>query len=727
MHARVSRTLSLENDFIRFSLSPSSHSWLLEDKRAPVTWGSPAGIGPWVNLIHGEERIPISLSRVEAVDGALRCWFVRSGGREGGVSLVFRIIADALQMYIIPDQLDCSSVEVFGPGLEAGADEGGEALLPIRMGLLIPAQGTRPVEMRLGTYEYEGLHMGMAGLMKQGAALMASWQDPYVRLQLSRRFEEDGPRLRMSFEFTHSARSLELRCLGPGDMHTLAAAYRQKARQLGYRVPWSEKLPEHPQAEKLFGACNFKLWTALARRVDEDLVEQSAEVHWTFDEAAQIAEHLKHDLQIDDVLFHLGGWTRYGYDCRHPDIMPANPECGGNEGLADCARRVQSLGYLFCLHDNFQDMYRDAPSWGEEWLQKKPDGSPTLGGVWLGGRAYYTCSREALRLAMRPQNLPMVRDVVHPDAYFIDTTYAVGPQECFDPRHPLTRQDDIHWKAELSDYARQTFGLFGSECGREWAVPHADFFEGLASVSGQYYHQLNSEEIDARVVPFFDMIFHDCIVIHGKYGYQPAEMAEQVIHHAAMGRTLYYHSVGSHLYWQDLKDLPEAPAAQGAQDPALYTRAQGGWAEGLCMWDRFIKNTQEILGPLNQRTSQAVIERYEFLDANRRVRRTTFRNGVTVFVNGCDANVPVSTAFSGEVLLPPYGLLVEAGDFAAFVALRWKDQIYSVPTLFTLTSLDGKPLEQSEQVKVFHGFGETVLPWKGKSVEIRREEVLKGS
>ena len=28
-------------------------------------------------------------------------------------------------------------------------------------------------------------------------------------------------------------------------------------------------------------------------------------------------------------------------------------------------------------------MYRDAPSWGEEWLQKKADGSPYKGGVWL--------------------------------------------------------------------------------------------------------------------------------------------------------------------------------------------------------------------------------------------------------------------------------------------------------------------------------------------------------
>ena len=30
-----------------------------------------------------------------------------------------------------------------------------------------------------------------------------------------------------------------------------------------------------------------------------------------------------------------------------------------------------------------------------------------------------------------------------------------------------------------ADYARSLFGLFGSEEGKEWAVSHADYFEGL--------------------------------------------------------------------------------------------------------------------------------------------------------------------------------------------------------------------------------------------------------
>jgi hypothetical protein len=737
------QSVSIENEWIRFSLSAAGNTWRLDDRRAAVAWGHAQDGGPWVAIrrttVPDEQWTPLALHAVVEIDGALRARFADADGNDAALAIVFRLIGDALHVYLVPDQEDAfSAVQLFARGLEASADEGGDVLVPIRMGLLLPAAGDAPFDLELDTYAYEGVHMAMAGLFKSGAALMATWGDPYVRLNLSRVAQEDTARLRMGFTLTRTARSLALRCLGPGDpsgralrgepsgrsLAALAVAYRKRAEALGYRVPWSEKRKERPQVERLFGACNVKLWHALARRVDENLVEQSVEVNWTFDEAAQIAEHLKHDLQLSGVLFHLGGWTRYGYDCRHPDIMPANPECGGDEGLAACARRVQACGYLFCLHDNVQDMYRDAPSWDERWLQKDPDGSPHKGGVWLGGQAYYTCAREAVRLAQRPQNLPLVRDTIHPDLYFIDTTYAVGPQECYDPRHPLTRQEDIHWKQVLSDYARDLFGMFGSECGREWAVPHADFFEGLASVSGRYYHMLQPDELGGRVVPFFDMVYRDCIAIHGKYGYNPGEMAEQVIHHVAMGRTLYYHSLGVHLYWQDPSTRDELPFPDGPYDAAVFTRAHNGWAEDLCLWDRFIKNTHEVLGPLNALTAETLIERYDFLDKARLVRKTTFGNGVTAIVNGSDASYAVTSALGGEVHLPPYGFLVEAGSFVAFHALSWGGVTYDAPVFFTLTSLNGQPLAESGNVRVFHGFGDAALAWRGGVVEVYREQVV---
>jgi hypothetical protein len=718
----------LENRFVRFSLALQDNTWTLEDRRAGVTWGNlpedrdlPGE--PWLHLLVRGAPIPLVLRTVAAEEGALRARFYDPQGGDSGLEAVFRLEGPALQVYLISSSPAFPPLLVFSRGLEAPAYDDGLAVLPIRLGLLLPAAGNQEVDLRLGTYDYEGLHMAMAGLMKSGAALMLAWHDPYIALNLTRSVNGE-PFLRLAVELTRSARSFELHCLGKGDYHTIAAAYRERAAALGYRLPWSEKLASRPQAERLFGASNFKLWTALARRIDENLVEQEVDVKWTFDEAAQVGEHLKNDLQLEEVLFHLGGWSTYGYDCRHPDIMPANPECGGDSGLADCARRIQACGYLFCLHDNYQDMYRDAPSWDEVAIQKQPDGALTQGGVWLGGRAYITCAREALKLAQRPENLLRVREVAHPDVYFIDTTYAAGLQECYDPRHPLTKSDDLYWKQALSSYAREVFGLFGSECGREWAVAHADFFEGLASVGGRYYHMLKPEELGAWVMPLFEMVFHDCITIHGKYGYEPAAMAEQVIHHAAIGRTLYYHSVGPHLYWQEAGASAELPPADSLVDPALYTRAHGGWAEGLCLWDRFIKNTHEILSPLSRRTAQALLERYEFMDEARLVRRSVFSNGVQVLVNGSAEDVDFAVPFWGSVVLPPYGLLVEAGDFAALVARSWDGHSGAQPVLFTFTSLDGLALPESSQVRVYHGFGDAALNWRGKPYIIRRESIL---
>src|SRR5262249_23335096 len=151
---------------------------------------------------------------------------------------------------------------------------------------------------------------------------------------------------------------------------------------------------------------------------------------------------------------------------------------------------------------------------------KNRDGSLSRGGHWAGGRAYLTCSRQALELARRPQNLSAVKKLCDADAYFIDTTYAAGLQESFDPDHPLTRWDGMKWKEALSDYGREVFGIFGSECGREWAIPHSDFFEGLTGVSGHAYHDTGLlNKVGGVVVPLFEIVYRTGIAMYGKYGY----------------------------------------------------------------------------------------------------------------------------------------------------------------------------------------------------------------
>ena len=765
---------------------------------------------------------------------------------DGGCSVVIRVALASNE-----------TVRLLDAALGIAAGDAGYALVPAREGLLIPADGPATFSTRFGTSSYEGCHMNMMGFVKRGVALLMTWDDPYITPELKKTAQ--GLTCTVLVKRGPHADKLVCSCikltpLGCGDWNTVAAAYRKVAEAKGLVVTMSQKEKRNPEAAKLAGASNAKLWTCLNRRRNEESTQdESVTVQWSFDEAAKIAEHMKNDLGINRCLFTLGGWTEGGYDCRHPDALPANSECGGNDALADAVRRIKALGYVACFHDNYQDMYRDAKSWNPDFIQKKPDGSLMIGGRWLGGRAYLVCAPKTLELAQRPQNLTAVQKLFAPQAYFIDTTFAVGPQECFDPKHPLDYGDDIRWKQKLSDYTRGVFGLFGSECGREWAIAHSDFFEGLSGVSGRYFHNnIDPAKLGATVIPLFEMVYHDCEAVFGKYGYRPEGAAEYVAHHVLCGRTLNYHSFPNHLYWKeppaspetvlkarpeilsfepvgprkfriryrwqvdadctgdwhvfvhfgarepvpfqndhsparpvatwragdvieegpfevtvpdnvradnldiliglfrgaagserawlprcDVKDrvllgrlrLKPAPALEKVEarpmpeDPGRFARADNGWAEGLCITDRFLKNTHEVLSPLEELTVHARLTKLEFLTPDRSVRRVTFadksnRTVAKVTVNFGAGSFTVQSRAGGEVALPGCGFLIEAPQFVAFCATSWAGRQYEKPVLFTVRT-------ERRQTRIFHGFGDAHINWHGRELSVQRDATLK--
>jgi hypothetical protein len=108
-----------------------------------------------------------------------------------------------------------------------------------------------------------------------------------------------------------------------------------------------------------------------------------------------------------------------------------------------------------------------------------------------------------------------------------------------------------------------------------------------------------------------------------------------------------------------------------------------------------------------------------------KVYKSTFGDGqVSVIANmGTQAYEYNSKRF-GKVTLPPYGFIVEAQTFVAFHAKSFNGLDYENAPLFTLRSLDGKLLEQSNLVRIYHGFGEPTLRWRGKTTQVNREQIL---
>ncbi len=880
--AAPQKPVVLETSHVKFSISPATGAYEISDRAGGVQWRSSpaqARFGQVTVRIEGKPQAlalgPCDVRRAglpaiaSAVAGdALEATFhpvadkpaawlrVRIAPADKGRTLEFS--------YTAADGMDIENVRLLDDSLWTTDAEKGYVVVPVREGLLIPADSGLAFVRTFDTYAYEGCHMRMAGVVKAGAAALVTWDDCYVAADVRSVLggaDAAAPRQRLSLSLVlrKSARACRVTFLGRGDYVTIARAYRDVARDAGWLVTWAEKLKGHPERARYFGAVNFKLWSTLSRRMNDDSTQElSAKVNWTFDEAAQVAEHLKNDLKLDRVLFIMGGWIRRGYDNQHPDILPTAPECGGDEKFAEACRRVRALGYILSLHDNYQDMYRDAPSWDESCIQKTRDGSLQKGGHWAGGICYITCAQRAVDLARRPQNLPAVKKLSDADSYFIDTTYAAGLQECFDPKHPLARADDMKWKQALSDYARGVFGSFGSECGREWAIPHADFFEGLTGVSGSYCHDAKLlPQLGAAAVPLFEIVYRDCIAMYGKYGYDINRAAEYVLWHISIGRPLNYHSVPQHLYWKDGKgkagaaavapreaevqalgprkfqityrwtvqktvaadwsvfvhftsgggkdikfqndhapkggttswkpgDVADGPytvtvppglegtfdvrvgfysapslgrasligesdgeqrhvvgrlkvagdkveftpvtprVSAAAGDPGIFVRADGGWAEGLHPMDIFVKNTYEVLSPLYELTAQVPMTGHEFLTTDRTVRRSFFGDGpdaATVVVNLGALPYRYISKASGEVVLPPYGFLVESPTFVAFLATSYGGSNYEAPAMFTVRSLDAKPVSAGGKVRVYHGFGDPRIRIGGRELKVERESV----
>jgi len=657
-----------------------------------------------------------------------------------GSAVVLELVDHGRTLEVRYEPVEDNAIRVLDDLLCITEADGGYVIVPCREGLLIPVDG-KPFKKMFGTSDYEGCHMNMLGFLKAGSGLIASWDNAYVFPEVERRSSTAGgvgPKLSTTFELRRSARSVWLTPTGSGDWNTVAAEYRRLAEKRGYAVTLREKIEREPRAELLVGASNFKLWHALIRRMDENSTEVKwTRVRWTFDEAARIAEHLRNELDIDRCLFIIGGWVNGGYDCRHPDILPANPECGGNDGLANALKRIDKLGYVSSLHDNYQDMYRNAPSYDSRFTEKRADGSLRRGGYWFGGVPDIVCTPKQLELARRPQNLPAVRDLFAPGCYFIDTTFAVDPQECYDPDHPVDRNSDIEWKKRLVDYARDMFGMFGSECGREWAIPHSDVFEGITSVYGRYFHDDSLNKLDATVIPFWEMVYHDCQICYGKYSCRPEAANESIAQHVLCARPFFYHfneEYPDHLYWQS---PPASPGTAWGEDDreswrftseiCSFSRSDSGWAEGMDPLDVLIKNTHEVLGPVHRVTAYERLTRMEFLTSDRSARKAVYgqgENATTIIVNFGSEDAQVQSELGGDVVLPQWGFTVDSPCFAAFYARRWNGRDYGNGSLFTLRPVDERTLQNTRRLRIFHGFGPADITLNGRHYTVAKEQIV---
>ncbi|MGC8643855.1 MAG: hypothetical protein ACP5XB_28675, partial [Isosphaeraceae bacterium] len=322
--------------------------------------------------------------------------------------------------------------------------------------------------------------------------------------------------------------------------------------------------------------------------------------------------------------------------------------------------------------------------------------------------AYFICSKKSLELLARPRNLPAVRKICSPDAYFIDTVFASPPRPCFDPHHPETRADDIRNKQELCEMVRRQGILFGSEEGFEWGVPHADYFEGILS------HKKASHSRRAEVViPLFELVYGDAIPMFTHQSDRlSADNADHVLDCILYAEMPVY-EFGNHLYWK--RTGPTGGRSEGSAD-SRPTFAQGN---RFGRADQFIKNTYEVLSPLNRLTGLLPMTDHRFLTPDRQVETTRFGDNVRITVNyGKDEYKSL------DATLPSHGFVIESPTLAACYATSFRGQSFTRPTLLVIRGLDGRPIASSGRVRFFRGFGDRQIHWNGKTIEVDEERIV---
>lgn len=288
----------------------------------------------------------------------------------------------------------------------------------------------------------------------------------------------------------------------------LAKAYRRAMEARAKVTTLTEKLARFPQLANLLHGrhVSFMLGRTVKHHRAIDTFrdpdgEEGLRVDLRYADVRRILTELR-AAGLGKALVMLRGWIAGGYDESHPDIWPPDPAFGTVDELADlCKARGLGDGFTPCLHDNYQDIYLQSPSWPNGVIRDR-HGRAMQGGYWAGGQAYILNARDSLNYLRR--NWPHLASLGAP-AFFPDTTTAVQLYQSYEPGNTTTRAQDEALKLDLLRFVSEQGVLVGSEESAEFGLPHVGWLEN------------RHKRVPGESIPLWPLVTHD-LVANGRYG-----------------------------------------------------------------------------------------------------------------------------------------------------------------------------------------------------------------
>ena len=254
--------VSLDTQAWRFDVDRTSGAWALLDKASNAFWTSSTSQPRFgrITLRNGDRRATWRIDRFDDVVSTSRSLRLVAhplvDGQVSAATVVFTVVPspdfEGLQLgyaAVSTGPWQVASVQLFEDAFQVTAEESGSVYIPHRLGIELPASKGLPGNRTW--IPYNDLSMAMCGVVKQGSALLISWDQVDARLTTHITWPDlplvPGRRaVSVSLELDGPANTCIVQPLGTGSYVDIAKAYRPIAQAKGWRRTWTEKRHNTP-------------------------------------------------------------------------------------------------------------------------------------------------------------------------------------------------------------------------------------------------------------------------------------------------------------------------------------------------------------------------------------------------------------------------------------------------------------------------------------------------
>lgn len=385
----------------------------------------------------------------------------------------------------------------------------------------------------------------------------------------------------------------------------MCKTYRKYAQKTGKFVSLKQKIATNPNVAKLIGAPNFEMMMVRNHPFEPQYQGQSSAIYdgyhgvlTSFDQLTEIVHDMKNNLGLEHAVIRIAGWGQMGYDNYRPiDELPVNKEAGGPEKLANAIQTAKAAGYLAGLFDNYKNLDLDSPSYSEKYIVRDAEGALVAGFSSESGHSQEICPMEGVKLIQH--NVEYYKHALDPNMIYLDTIGGLALEECYDPRHPLTRSECREERLDIIKSATGADLVVGAE------GPPQDW--NLGQVSYYDEHPNNWLGID---VPLYGLVYHECALLYRQHS-SPYD------------------------YGMDQYGFVREPWPSKFLRGLLYGD-ESSWTlsnRDYWAWKDAIKEIDAVMTPHQRRLALEELLTHKFLTPDFLVQRTTFSSDVEITVN----------------------------------------------------------------------------------------------